>query len=61
MVMKREYVLALFLVGLGVLIFSSDFIFGEEKTTNFLNNYIVIWLMFVFYLGQFSMRFPKAF
>jgi hypothetical protein len=57
--MKREYILGIFLILVIGLIFSAESIFGEEKTYAVLNNYIVIWLMLAFYVGQYSMKFPK--
>ena len=57
--MKREYILGIFLILFIGLIFSAKSIFGEEKIYAILNNYIVIWLMLAFYVGQYSMKFPK--
>lgn len=59
--MKREFVLAFFLILSVGIVFSAEYIFGEEKIMTILNNYIVFWLMIAFYLGQYSMRFPKRF
>jgi hypothetical protein len=59
--MKREFVLAIFLILFVGIVFSAEYIFGEEKIMTILNNYIVVWFMIVYYLGQYSMRFPKRF
>lgn len=58
--MKREYILAIFLILFIGIYFSAEYIFGEEKIVAILNNYIVIWFMIAFYLGQYSMRYPKS-
>ncbi len=59
--MKREYFGMLFIILFVAGIFLADSIFGDEKVTNYLSTYIVVWVAVGFYAGQHSMRFPKAF
>lgn len=59
--MKREYFGMLFIILFVAGIFLADSIFGDEKVTNYLSTYIVVWVVVGFYAGQHSMRFPKAF
>lgn len=57
--MKREFVFAIGLIGFVLTLIGSSYIFGEEKVTSFVRGYIVILFMTTFYLGQYSMKFPK--
>ena len=50
----------LFILAVLALIFVSGYFFGEQKTNEIMNNYIVIWLLAAFYIGQYSMKFPKS-
>ena len=59
--MKREYFGMLFIILFVVLLFLGDYFLGEEKVKTILSSYIVFFVLFGFYLGQYSMRFPKAF
>ena len=61
MKMKRELFGMLFLAAFVGLYFLSDAILGEETTILYLSRFIVIWILAAFYVGQYSMRFPKAF
>lgn len=42
-------------------IFIAEYFLGEARVTNWLSTFIVIWVLLGFYVGQYSMRFPKAF
>jgi len=59
--MKREYFTALFLIIFVVLILTAEYIFGSEVIEQNLYRFIVIWVLLVFFLGQYSTKFPKAF
>ena len=59
--MKREYFGMLFILVFVLLIFLAEYLFGEEKIEHYLSVFIVIWVLLGFYVGQYSMRFPKAF
>ena len=59
--MKREYFSMLFFIGFAALILLAYQIFGEEKVEHILSRFIVIWILIGFSVGQYSMRFPKAF
>jgi len=59
--MKREFFGMLFLIAfIGVYFLSVNFL-GEEDTIHYLSRFIVIWILIAFYVGQYSMKFPKAF
>jgi len=58
--MKREYFGMLFIITFVVLIFVTEYFIGE-KVYDYLSKFIVVWLMIAFQVGQYSMRFPKAF
>ncbi len=51
----------LFIIAFACGIFLADSIFGDERVTNYLSTYIVVWVVLGFNVGQYSMRFPKAF
>ena len=59
--MKREYFGMLFMIFSIAIILGVDYFFGEEIMTEYLSKFIVIWLLVAFQVGQYSMRFPKAF
>jgi len=59
--MKREYFGMLFIIAFVALIFIAEEFFGEARVTNWLSTFIVVWVMLAFQVGQYSMRFPKAF
>ena len=59
--MKREYFGMLFIIVFVASIFITEEFFGEARVMNWLYNYIVIWVLLGFNVGQYSMRFPKAF
>lgn len=59
--MKREYFGMLFIIVFVALIITSDYIFGEEKVMGILYRFMVVWILIAFQVGQYSMRFPKAF
>lgn len=58
--MKREYFGMLFIITFVVLIFITEYFIGE-KVYDYLSKFIVVWIMIAFQVGQYSMRFPKAF
>lgn len=57
--MKREYFVLLVLLSFVILILGLGYIFGEEKVTFYLKRFIVIIVLLFYFLGQYSMRFPK--
>lgn len=59
--MKREYFAMLFITISVGLVIVSDYLFGEETAKENMNKYVVIWLLIAFYVGQYSMKFPKRF
>lgn len=59
--MKREYFGMLFIIVFVASIFIAEYFFGDVTVMNWLSRYIVIWALLGFYVGQYSMRFPKAF
>lgn len=59
--MKREYFGMLFILVFVLLIFLAEYLFGEEKVEHYLYAFIVVWVFAAFQIGQYSMRFPKAF
>ena len=59
--MKREYFGMLFIFLSVAAIFLADEFFGEAKVTHWLSTFVVVWIMLAFGVGQYSMRFPKAF
>ena len=44
-----------------VLYFTLDYFFYDGFVEKYMVRFFVIWLMIPFYLGQYSMKFPKAF
>ena len=59
--MKREYIGMLFFITFVALIFIAGYFFGEETVMDNLSRYIVVWILVGFNVGQYSMKFPKAF
>lgn len=59
--MKREYIGILFIIGFVALIFLAEYFIDEEKIMDYLSRFIVIWILVAFQIGQYSMRYPKAF
>ena len=59
--MKREYFGMLVMLVIVVIILLSGYLFEQFIVKDILNRYIIIWFVLVFYLGQYSMRFPKQF
>ncbi len=59
--MKREYIGMLFFITFVALIFIAEYFFGEETVMDNLSRYIVVWILVGFNVGQYSMKFPKAF
>lgn len=58
---KREFITGLFLFTFVALIFIAEEFFGEKVVMDNLSRYIVVWILVGFNVGQYSMRFPKAF
>ena len=59
--MKREYFGMLFILAFFCSILGAEYFFGEAKVTNWLSSFIIVWVILGFNVGQYSMRFPKAF
>ena len=59
--MKREYFGMLFILAIAILIITTSYFFGEENIAVILHRFIVIWILIAFQVGQYSMRFPRAF
>jgi len=59
--MKREYFGMLFMVVFVAIILIADYFFGEEIFTEYFSRYCVIWILLAYYVGQHSMKYPKAF
>lgn len=59
--MKREYFGMLFMVIFVGIILAADYFFGEEIFTDYISKYCVIWILIAYNVGQYSMKFPKAF
>lgn len=51
----------IFMVSAVALIFITGAIFGHEIVFANISRYIVIWLLIAFYVGQYSMKFPKKY
>ncbi|SEA95426.1 hypothetical protein SAMN05443667_11334 [Flavobacterium gillisiae] len=58
--MKREYFGMLFIIVSVSFIFAFDYIFGEQIVQEYISKFIVIWILIAFFVGQYSMRFPKS-
>ncbi len=59
--MKREYVGMLSMLAFVAVFFIAGYFFGEEVVMDNLARYIVVWLVLFYFIGQYSMRFPKRF
>jgi hypothetical protein len=59
--MKREYIGMIFMILSAAILISTGTIFGQEIVFANVSRYIVIWLLIAFYVGQYSMKFPKKF
>ncbi|CAM2906963.1 hypothetical protein [Flavobacterium frigoris] len=58
--MKREYFGMLFLIVSVCSIFAFNYIFGEYIVQEHISKFIIIWILIAFFVGQYSMRFPKS-
>lgn len=58
---KREFIAGLFLFTFVAGIFIAEEFFGDKVVMDNLSRYIVVWIFVGFNVGQYSMRFPKAF
>jgi hypothetical protein len=59
--MKREYIGMLSMLVFLAVFFIGGYFFGEAIVMDNINRYIVVWLFLFYYIGQYSMRFPKRF
>jgi len=59
--MKREYFGMLFMLAVLALILIAYYFFEEAKVSDFISKFIIIWIILGFNVGQYSMKFPKAF
>ena len=59
--MKREYFGMLFIVIITAFLITADYIFEEKIVADLVNRYVIIWILAAFYIGQYSMKYPKAF
>ncbi|WP_395043772.1 hypothetical protein [Flavobacterium sp.] len=59
--MKREYFGMLFIVFFVASIFIGIYFLGDEKVEHYISTFIVVWVLLGYYVGQYSMRFPKGF
>lgn len=57
--MKREHFTGIFITISAILILGSRHLLEVEQVENIINNFIIVWLMIAFYLGQYSTKFPK--
>ena len=59
--MKREYVGFIFLLTTVIILIGAGYIFEQAKVDDIVNKFIIIWLLIAYYVGQYSMKFPKKF
>ena len=59
--MKREYFGMIFMSVVLALILIAYYFFDEAKVSDFISKFIIIWIILGFNVGQYSMKFPKAF
>jgi len=58
--MKREYFGMIFIIAFVLLILLAEYMIGEQ-VWDYVSTFIVIWILIGFYVGQHSMKYPKAF
>ncbi len=51
----------LFMVAVLALTLIAYYFFEEAKVSDFISKFIIIWILIGFNVGQYSMKFPKAF
>ena len=59
--MKREYFGMLFMCVVLAVILIAYYFFEEAKVSDVINKFIIVWIILAFNVGQYSMKFPKAF
>jgi len=59
--MKREYFGMLFMSIVLAIILIAYYFFEEKIVMDNISRYIIIWILVGFSVGQYSMKFPKAF
>ena len=59
--MKREYVGFMFLLATVIVLIGASYVFEQTKIDDIVTKFIVIWLLIAYYVGQYSMKFPKRF
>ena len=59
--MKREYVGFIFLLTTVIVLIVASYVFEQTKIDDIVTKFIVIWLLIAYYVGQYSMKFPKRF
>jgi hypothetical protein len=59
--MKREYIGIIFLLSTVIILIGAGYIFEQTKIDDIVTKFIIIWLLIAYYVGQYSMKFPKKF
>ena len=59
--MKREYIGMIFLLLTLIILIGATYIFEQAKIDDIVTKFIIIWLLTTYYVGQYSMKFPKKF
>ena len=59
--MKREYIGILFMFSVLAIILIAYYFFEEQTVMDTISRYIIVWILVGFSVGQYSMKFPKAF
>ena len=44
-----------------IILISASYLFEQAQIDNIVNKFIIIWLLIAYYVGQYSMKFPKKF
>ena len=58
--MKREYFGMIFLVVSVLIIIAAKKIIGDEQVDNIISTYIIIFILIAYFMGQYSIKFPKS-
>lgn len=59
--MKREYIGFIFILVTAISLISASYLFEQAQIDSIVNKFIIIWLLIAYYVGQYSMKFPKKF
>lgn len=59
--MKREYIGFIFMFITVIILISASYFFEQAQIDSIVNKFIIIWLLIAYYVGQYSMKFPKKF